>query len=49
MDYMTLKRSKQKMGHFVPPNQLLLRRWANSRCCENGYHLADTKECGKAG
>ena len=49
MDYMTLKEASKKWGISSRQINLLLRRWANSRCCENGYHLADTKECGKAG
>ena len=49
MDYMTLKEASKKWG--------ISSRQINYYCVdgripgavENGYHLADTKECGKAG
>ena len=34
------QRGKRKMGRFVPSSQLLLRRGAYSRRCENGRCLA---------
>ena len=37
------QRSKREMGRFIPSSQLLLRRWAYSRRCENGRCLADPK------
>ena len=52
MDYMTLKEASEKwgveMGRFVPSSQLLLRRWAYSRRCENGRCLADPKRGSQA-
>ena len=42
------QRSKREMGSFVPSSQLLLRRWAYSRRCENGWCLADPKRGGQA-
>lgn len=48
MDYMTLKEASEN-GVLPKADQLSVCRWAYPRCCEDGYHLADSQGCGETG
>ena len=44
-----MKKQVGKMGCYLKADQLFVYRWAYPRCCEDGYHLADSQGCGETG
>lgn len=48
MDYITVKEASEKWGVTPSTCKLLLRRWPYSRCCEDGWCVADPQNCGEA-